>query len=170
MVRPRRLVPHLTVDELEAQYRQSRDPVARSQWQIIWLVAQGQPTPSVIAATGYSEGWISVLVGRYNAGGVEGIGDRRHANPGAAPLLDTEGQEALRLALAALPDDGGQWTGPKVATWMERRLGERVYAQRGWEYLRRVGDTPQVPRPAHPDADLAAQAVFKQTLPGRSPP
>ena len=163
MARRRTLVPHRTVVELEAHYRQSRDPVARSQWQIIWLVAQGVPTPRVIEATGYSEGWISVLVGRYNAGGEAGIGDRRHTNPGAAPLLDAEGQVALRLALAGLPDDGGQWTGPKVAAWMEKRFGHLVHAQRGWEYLRRVGYTPQVPRPAHPDADPAAQAAFKQT-------
>lgn len=167
MARRRTLVPHLTVDGLEAQYRQSRDPVARSQWQIIWLVAQGQPTPTVIAVTGYSESWISVLVGRYNAGGVEGLSDRRHTNPGAAPLLDAEGRAALRRALAGLPNDSGQRTGPKVAAWMERRLGHPVHGQRGWEYLRRVGYTPQVPRPAHPDADPAAQAAFKQTLPGR---
>ncbi len=166
MARRRVLVPHLAVGELEARYRQSRDPVARSRWRSIWLVAQGTPTPRVIAATGYSASWIGVLVGRYNAGGDAGIGDRRHGNPGAAPLLDANGRAALRLALAAPPEHGGQWTGPKVAAWMRRRLGERVYAQRGWEYLRGVGHTPRVPRPAHPDADPAAQAAFTQPSPG----
>lgn len=163
MARRRVLVPHPTVDESEGRYRGSRDAVARSQWQIIWLLAQGKTTATVIEATGYSEGWISVLVGRYNAGGDAGIGDRRHTDPGAAPLLDAAAQEALRLALAEPPTEGGQWTGPKVARWMAGQLGHPVHPQRGWEQLRRVGYTPQVPRPAHPDADLAAQAAFKQT-------
>jgi hypothetical protein len=34
------------------------------------------------------------------------------------------------------PDDGGLWSGPKVAAWMAEFLGrEKVHAQRGWEAL-----------------------------------
>jgi len=42
-----------------------------------------QPTKQVVQSTGYSEYWICTIVQRYNA---DGIGDRRHANPGAAAL------------------------------------------------------------------------------------
>jgi Winged helix-turn helix len=46
---------------------------------------------------------------------------------------------ALAERLKAPPEDGGRWTGPKVALWMARQLGvERVHPQRGWEALRRV--------------------------------
>jgi transposase len=163
MSRRRTLSPHLTVPELAIQYRRARDPVARSHWQIIWLLAQGRSTAAVVAATGYSAGRISTIVGRYNAAGAAGVGDRRHANPGATPLLSAEHQDALRAALASAPPDGGLWTGPKVAAWMRECLGRPVAPQRGWDYLRRVGFTPQVPRPGHADADPVAQAAFKQT-------
>jgi transposase len=167
MSRRRILVDHCTVAALEAHYRRARDPVARSQWQIIWLLARGEPTPAVVAATGYSAGWIATIVGRYNRDGAAGIGDQRHRNPGAQPLLSAAQQAALRAALATPAPDGGRWTGPKVAAWMAEALGHPVHAQRGWEYLRRLGMTPQVPRPAHTAADPAAQAAFKQTSPPR---
>ena len=37
----------LSVEELEARYRQASDGVGRSQWQIIWLLASGQGTEVV---------------------------------------------------------------------------------------------------------------------------
>ncbi len=83
---------------------------------------------------------------RYNERGVEGLGDRRHANPGAKEraLLDEAGQAELREALlegsAPASVGGGMWSGPKVARWIEQKTGtERVHAQRGFEYLRKVG-------------------------------
>jgi transposase len=167
MSRRRILADHCTVAALEARYRHARDPVARSQWQIIWLLAREEPSAVVVAATGYSPGWIATVVGRYNRDGVAGIGDRRHRNAGARPLLALDQQAALRAALAQPAPDGGLWTGPKVAAWIAERLGRPVHAQRGWEYLRRLGYTPQVPRPAHTEADPAAQAAFKQTSPRR---
>lgn len=167
MSRRRILADHFAVAELEAHHRRARDPVARSQWQIVWLLARGEPTTAVVAATGYSPGWIATIVGRYNRDGAAGIGDRRHRNRGAAPLLSADQRAALREALARPAPDGGLWTGPKVAAWMRERLGHPVHAQRGWEYLRRLGLTPQVPRPAHTAADPAGQAAFKQTSPRR---
>ena len=41
-----------------------------------------------VPVTGYSPTWISKIVWRYNDHGVEGLGDRRHDDPGAAALLD----------------------------------------------------------------------------------
>lgn len=167
MSRRRILADHCTVAELEAHYRHARDPVAHGQWQILWLLARGEPTADVVAATGYSAGWIATVAGRYNRDGAAGIGDRRHRNAGARPLLSPGQRAALHAALAQPAPDGGLWTGPKVAAWMRERLGHPVHAQRGWEYLRRLGYTPQVPRPAHTAADPAAQAAFKQTSPRR---
>ncbi len=74
--------------------------------------------------------------------GPEGLGDRRHANPGAREraLLDEEGEVELREALCGPPPGGGMWSGPKVARWIARRNGfEKVHVQRGFEYLRKVG-------------------------------
>jgi transposase len=165
------LAPHLPAAELERRYRRAHDPVARSHLQIVWLLAAGRPTAEVAAATGYSPDWVRAVAHRYNAGGPGGLGDRRRGNPGAAPLLDAAGREALRAALGDAAPDGGLWTGRKVAAWMADRLGRPVAEQRGWEWLRRLGFTPQRPRPRAARADPAAQEAFKKGASGpRSPP
>ena len=114
----RTLAPHLELDQLEQRYRQASDPVARSQWQILWLLAQGQATKQVVQSTGYSENWICTIVQRYNADGPDGIGDRRHTNPGAASLLSAEQLAELDTLLDGSAPDGGLWTGPKIAKWV----------------------------------------------------
>jgi transposase len=160
------IAPHLPIEELQQRYRTAEDPVARSQWQIVWLVAQGMPTAQVAQVTGYGVRWIQEIARRYRAG-PEAIGDRRHTNPGAAPLLDGDQQEQLRAALAGPAPDGGIWTGRWVAVWMSEVLGRPISVQRGWEWMRRLGFTPQRPRPREMRADAAAQDAFKK---GGSPP
>ena len=45
---------------------------------------------------------------------------------------------------------------------MSAHLGRSISEQRGWEWMRRLGFTPQRPRPRETRADLAAQAAFKK--------
>lgn len=166
---PKRLhvTPLLSVDELERRYRAADDPVLRSHYQMIWLLARGWSTTDVIAATGYSRTWIQTIARRYNQAGPAGLGDRRHANPGSPPLLDAAGHAALKVALGEVAPDGGLWTGPKVARWIGQRLGRSVADRRGWEYLRRLGYTPHRPRPAHTQADPDEQAAFPKCCASR---
>ena len=161
MARPLVIAPHLTVTDLEQRYRQAGDPVARSQWQMLWLLAGGMPTAEVARVTGYSVRWVQEIARRYRAG-PEAIGDRRHRNPGAAPLLTGQQQEQLRAALAGPAPDGGIWTCRTVARWMSQTLGRPVSEQRGWEWMRRLGFTPQRPRPRETRADPVAQEAFKK--------
>jgi transposase len=115
--------------------------------------------------TGYSRDWIQKLARRYNADGPDSLGDRRHRNPGAREraLLSEEHQSELSEALAKPPADGGMWNSRKVAEWIEKKTGRRrVRTQRGWEYLRKLGRTPKVPRPAHAKADEREQGAFKK--------
>ena len=156
------LVPHLAPEELERRYRQSHDPVERSHWHMLWLVAQGHTCPGVAAMVGYTEDWVRTIVHRYNADGPGGVTDRRHANPGAPPLLSPELREELRHALAEAPPDGGLWTSPKVAAWLTARLGRPVSKQRGWEAMRSLGFTLHQPRTRATPADPAAQDAFKK--------
>ena len=152
---------HLAVEELERRYRAARDGVARSQWQIIWLLAGGATSQEVAAVTGYSRPWIRELGKRYNTQGAAGIGDGRHRNPGHAPLLSAEQQQDLVRVLEGPSPEGGRWSGPQVAAWIATVVGHPVPAQRGWEYLRRLGFSPRVPRPRHAKADPAAQQAVK---------
>jgi transposase len=154
--------PHLTLDELEHRYRRATDPVARSQWHIVWLLSGGTPTAAVARVTGYSVNWVREIARRYREEGPAGIGDRRHTNPGAEPLLTARQQERLRAALAGPAPDGGLWTCRSVAAWMSATLGRPVSEQRGWEWMRRLGFTPQRPRRRETRADPDAQAACKK--------
>ena len=161
-----RLEEHLSTEELEDRYRKARDPVLRSHYQIVWLLSLGKLTREVTEVTGYSPEWIREISSRYNELGSEGLGDRRHLNPGASPLLSPSEQRELSVALQSLPQDGGMWNSRKVAEWIEHKRGRcGLRAQRGWEYLRKLGHTPQVPRPANAEADTEEQEAFKKSSP-----
>ncbi len=153
---------------LERGYREAKDPVERSHHQIAWLLARGKAVREVAEATGYSERWVREIARRHREQGAGGLGDRRHKNPGGAgrALLTPEQREELREVLSGPPQDGGLWSSRKVAEWIEERTGRRgVRAQRGWEYLRRLGHTPQVPRPSNADADPEEREAFKKSSP-----
>ncbi|MCA1837651.1 MAG: winged helix-turn-helix domain-containing protein [Actinobacteria bacterium] len=160
-----KLEAHLNSEELENRYREARDPVARSHYQIVWLISEGKTTRQIMEVTGYSRGWIQQLARRYNAGGPEALGDRRHQNPGAREraLLTAEQREELAEALRKPPSDGGMWNSRKVGEWIEEKTGKAVSKkQRGWEYLRRLGNSPKVPRPHHAKANKREQEAFKK--------
>jgi transposase len=137
--------------------------VARSQWQIVWLLAQGHRSEQVAGVTGYSLTWVRTVARRYNAAGEAGIGDRRHANRGGRRLLTPEQEAALDQALAGEAPGGGRWTAAKVAAWMSLQLGRPVAEGTGWRALRRLDWRRYRPRPQHAKADVAAQAAFVQT-------
>src|SRR5215203_5837965 len=126
-----KLESHLTSEELENRYRKAHDPVLRSHYQIVWLISEGKSTTQVMEVTGYSRGWIQQLARRYNAHGLEALGDGRHRNPGAKEraLLSGDQQEELREALMRPPPDGGMWNSRKVGEWIERRTGKAVYSK-----------------------------------------
>ena len=153
----------LSAEELERRYRQAQDPVARSQWQIVWLLARGRPSEQVGETTGYSLTWVYTVARRYNADGEQGIGDGRHGNPGGARVLNAEQQAELDRALEGAAPDGGKWTAAKVAAWIAEHTGRTVGVQTGWRYLRRLDWQRYRPRPRHAKADPEAQAAFKQT-------
>ena len=161
-----KLVPHLDPEELENRYRKARDPVLRSHYQILWLISSGKRTTEVMEVTGYCRGWIQHIARRYDSGGPEALGDRRHRNPGARDraLLDAEQSEELRAALKEPPQDGGMWNSRKVGEWIERRIGRELKnkKQRGWEYLKRLGQSPKTPRPYHAKASEHEQEAFKK--------
>ena len=155
---------------LENLYRKASDPVLRTHLQMVWRISLGDSVGEVARIVGYSEKWTREIARRYEAEGAEGLGDRRHGNPGAKEraLLDEEGQAQLREALLEeAPPGGGMWSGPKVARWIEEKTGmERVHAQRGWEYLRKAGMSPQVSRPSNARAaDASEREAFKKVSP-----
>ena len=154
---------------MEGLYRKAADPVLRTHLLMVWRMSLGDSVGEVAEMVGYSRKWTTEIARRYESGGVEGLGDRRHGNPGARDraLLDEDGEAELVEALggpAPASVGGGMWSGPKVACWIARRNGlEKVHAQRGFEYLRKVGMSPQVPRPSNANgADASEREAFKK--------
>ena len=153
-----RIVDHLPVAELEARYRASHDATEARHLQAIWLLAQGRTVLEVAEVLALVPRWVTQLAARYNAVGPEALGDRRRHNGRTASLLTPELLAALAERLKRPPDDGGLWSGPKVAAWMARHLGlAAVHPQRGWEALQRLEWSLQAPRPRHPRAATPAQ-------------
>src|SRR5919206_450809 len=115
--------------------------------------------------------WVTRLAARYNASGPAALGDRRRRDGKAAGLLTPDLLAALAERVRTPPEDGGLWSGPKVALWMAAHLGlAQVHPQRGWEALRRIGWSVQAPRPRHARAATHEQReAFRGGSRRRSP-
>ena len=166
-----RIVGHLPIEELEARYRAAREATEARHFQAIWLLAQGRTGLEVSEVLAFVPRWVEELARRYNAFGPEALGDQRRRNGRAASLLTEDVLAALAERVKAPPEDGGVWSGPKVAAWIARHLGlQKVHPQRGWEALKRISWSLQAPRPRHPRAATPEQqAEFKRGSIGRSP-
>jgi transposase len=160
----------LTAAELHERYRTATNPVERTHWHILWLMKEGHTPNEIASLLGYTARWIRTIVTRWNSAGASAIRDHRRTLPGARPLLTVQQQQELEQTLDQPPADGGLWSGPKVAAWMQERLGRPVDPRRGWDYLHRLGYSTRVPRPQHEQSDPAAQQAFKKTARrGRKP-
>ena len=158
-----RIVDHLPLEELEARYRAARDVAEARHTQAIRPLAQGRTFLEVAQVLAFAPRRVEELAARYNASGPAALGDRRRRNGRAASLPTGDVLAALAERVRTPPDDGGLWSGAKVAAWMAQHLGlERVHPQRGWEALKRIGWSVQAPRPRHPRAATPEQrAAFK---------
>jgi transposase len=159
-----RLHLYLTEPELHERYRQTHDPVERSRWHFLWLLARGLTATAIARVTGYSAYWIGQIARRYNRAGPDSVRDQRRHGRAREPLLTEEHQAALRAALAEPHPAGDHWCGRTVAAWLSLHLGRRVSRQAAWRALRRLGARFLQPRPRHVQADPVAQATFKARL------
>src|SRR5258705_3193727 len=145
--------PHLSSSELEHCYETASEPIAKSHFHALWLLSRGYDIDEVADLLSFSTRWVRILIKRYNEGGPEQLGDQRVNNGTEATILTPDALAALKERLQTPPDDGGQWTGPKIARWLAKYHGlKSVHDQRGWDALIAIGYSIQQPRPQHPDA------------------
>ena len=113
------VVGHLSVAELQAGRRGSKDATLARHYQVIWLLAEGRSCAEVARLTSFVRRWVEELLARYNRFGPSSLGDRRRGN-GAKPRILTPAILAmLRERVKAPPDDGGVWT---AKHWWPQRL------------------------------------------------
>ena len=164
------LASHITTFELKKRYRQSKNPIESRRWHLLWKIAQGWTIKNSALAVGLSYGYAQRIVRNYNQDGVRAVQikprtGQKHSG-GKAALLSPEQLAKLTQALESKPSDGGIWTGVKVARWIEQETGkEKVWNQRGWDYLKKSRYSWQRPRRKHSKGDPIEQHLFKQNLP-----
>jgi transposase len=131
-----------------------------------WLLSCGYEVEEVAEILSFSPRWVRALLKRYNEGGGEALGDQRIHNGTKPTILTPEALAALKERIKAPPDDGGLWSGPKIARGLAKFHGVRsVHDQRGWDALIAMGYSIQQPRPRHPDAATEEdRAALKKSL------
>jgi transposase len=160
------LVAHLSSSELKQRYRSCQAAKEARRWHLLWLASTGMPIGEIAGLLGIHRNWVRTVIKRYNANGPDAVVDQHVNHPGGrSNLLSSEQEQHLRNALTERPADGGRWTGRKVAAWIKTQTGRnKVYPQLGWVYLRKLGFTPQVPRPRHHEtASPEEQTEWKKT-------
>lgn len=162
--------PHLSTAELEGRYETAAEPIAKSHFHALWLLSRGYDLDEVAEILSFSTRWVRILIKRYNECGPDLLGDQRVHNGTEPTILTPEALAALKERLQTVPDDGGQWSGPKIARWLASFHGlEAVHDQRGWDALVAIGYSIQQPRPRHPAAaSQEDRAALKKS--SRAPP
>jgi len=111
----------------------------------VWLGSETWQIKEAADAVGLNYDYAREIVKAYNQQGISSLANRRKqpGRRGRAPLLNPDQMLQLQQALKQPPTDGGIWSGPKVARWIAQKTGvASVYAQRGWDYLKRCQLSP----------------------------
>jgi transposase len=106
---------HLNSSELEARYEAAGDPIAKNHFHALWLLSSGYEVDEVAELLSFSTRWVRELIKRYDEGGPQWLGDQRVHNGTKPTILTPEALAALKERIKTPPDDGGLWTGPKIA-------------------------------------------------------
>ena len=134
---------YLSSAELETRYKTAVDPIGKSHFHALWLLSCGYEVDEVAELLSFSPRWVRALLRRYNEGGAEALGDQRSRNGTKPTILTADALAALKERIKTLPDDGGLWTGPKIARWLAKFHGvQAVHDQRGWDALIAIGYPP----------------------------
>jgi transposase len=126
------LVKHLSRAELKEKYWQSADRRESRRWHLLWKIAGGWTIKDSALAVGLDYEYARRIVSKYNQQGIEAVSNKKKTvtRAGRPPLLTRAQLESLAVALKGRPSDGGVWTGPKVAKWIETHLLPRATARR----------------------------------------
>lgn len=156
MSRTAKLANYFKTEELYQKYRKSDNPVESKRWHLLWKISMGWNIKQSALMVGIHYQYALKIVKQYNQLGPKTVlkkrvkSECRQHKGGKKPLLNSVQRSKLSQALLNRPSDGGIWTGPKVARWIEKETGkEQVWNQRGWEYLNNLGYSCQKPRPKH---------------------
>ncbi|MEH2082053.1 MAG: helix-turn-helix domain-containing protein [Nostoc sp.] len=117
------LANHLNSDERKQKYLKSQDGVESRRWHLLWKVSLNWTLKNSAIAVGINYDYAKKILKKYNELGAEGVKNLKNQHHGSKrgnkSLLSDEQLEKLAKELESRPADGGIWTGPKVARWIE---------------------------------------------------
>ena len=164
MGRVTRAADHLSIAEVKAKMEHAANMTQRSHWLIVYnALVDPRPAASIAQHTGVAVPTVRAVLSRYNRLGpaalmTPGKGGRRHE-------YLTIAEEVTFLApFIARATAGEIATATEIQQALAAQLGHAVHLTSIYRLLARQGWRKLVPRPVHPQADLAAQAAFKKTL------
>jgi transposase len=157
----------LSAADLRQAARRSQDTAQSRRLLALALVLEGHTRSAAARAAGMDRQTLRDWVIRYNDDGVDGLCDR--PRPGRPPRLT----EAQLAELGRLVEDGPDLAEHGVVRWrcidlkvqIQTRFGVTLSERQIERILKRLQFTRLSVRPRHPQADPAAQEVFKKTSP-----
>jgi transposase len=128
----------------------------------------GSSAKEIAQLLGWSTATVHVMHSRWAKEGeaifdVRGRGGRRHQH------LTPEQEQELLAPFVQRASSAGLLTVTELQQAYRDRVGKEVARSTIYRLLQRHGWRKVVPRPRHPKADVAAQAVFKKTAPRGTP-
>lgn len=124
--------------------------------------AQGKSSNEVAQITGYSRSWIYELVWGYNRLGADTLGDKRHDNPGAKPLLDGYATSTTMATVTAAASRWGSLGWAKGGCLDEPDFRATNSSLTGMGIPEGIGDAPPRQCPEHEESDPIEQQQWKK--------
>lgn len=159
------LIPtlHLSLPEVEARVKSTKEVVENTRWQIIRLMLKGKRATEVAEIFNLTVGWVREIVRRYNKDGPSGLKNKRTQNGGNRSILnESQRQELADVLEHQKPPDNGLWTSKKVCAWVKEKTNQDISVTAAWQYFKRLGFSIRVMRPRHIKADPLKQKEFKK--------
>jgi transposase len=154
----------LTSEQLRRLARRERDPRVGRRLLAIANALDGMSRAMAAKLAGMDRQTLRDWVIRYNAHGVDGLGDRWGAG---RPTAVSEGElaavkAAILQAVCRSGDAKPAFRIVDVAAMIEERTGVRYSVSGAHRLMKTMGLSYQKTRPSHPKADPAARERFKK--------
>jgi transposase len=134
---------------------------------MVMYAKEGATGAAIGKRLGYTDRVVRKWIRRYNEGGLAGLKDLPRS--GRPRRLEAAKEESVRQRLDAgvRPEDGVcALRGEDVRRILEEEFGARYSLSGAYVVLHRLGYSSLMPRPQHPQADVAAQEEFQKNTPG----
>lgn len=163
MSRVSRALPHLSAESLKQKFRTAKNFWQQQKWLVVYnALIDPRPAEEIAKHTGVSTSTVHQVISEYNR-----YGQRAIETPGRggrrSSYLSLAAEREFLAPFIAQARQGKISTRATIQAAFEQRVGERVAPSTIYRLLERHQWHKLVPRPHHPQADLEAQAAFKQT-------